>query len=225
MKNIAIVDDHTLFRSSLAAWLNQDDRFNVVLECENGKELTLFMPRHEVDVVLLDIQMPEMDGVETCKWLVQHYPGVRILVVSFIKDVDVIYQMIKLGAHGYFSKESELDELANAIVSSDYASFFFNHGMRHIIQEAKKWDKKKSVAHTTQQAAQAVDQLFTTRELEILEWVSHGMKSTEIADKLGIDTRTVETHRRNIIEKTPAKNMIGAVLWGIKEGYINNHFE
>ncbi len=225
MKNIAIVDDHTLFRSSLAAWLNQDKRFNVVLECENGKELTLFMPRHEVDVVLLDIQMPEMDGVETCKWLVQHYPGVRILVVSFIKDVDVIYQMIKLGAHGYFSKESELDELANAIVSSDYASFFFNHGMRHIIQEAKKWDKKKSISNTTIQSAQPTEQLFTSRELEILEWVSHGMKSTEIADKLSIDTRTVETHRRNIIEKTPAKNMIGAVLWGIKEGYIHNHFE
>jgi two-component system response regulator DegU len=225
MKNIAIVDDHTLFRSSLAAWLNQDYRFNVVLECENGKELTLFMPRHEVDVVLLDIQMPEMDGVETCKWLVQHYPGVRILVVSFIKDVDVIYQMIKLGAHGYFSKESELDELADAIVSSDYASFFFNHGMRQIIQEAKKWDKKKSTNNTTIQAAQPTEQLFTSRELEILEWVSHGMKSTEIADKLGIDTRTVETHRRNIIEKTPAKNMIGAVLWAIKEGYIHNHFE
>jgi DNA-binding NarL/FixJ family response regulator len=97
--------------------------------------------------------------------------------------------------------------------------------MRHIIQEAKKWDKKKSISNSTIQAAQPTEQLFTSRELEILEWVSHGMKSTEIADKLGIDTRTVETHRRNIIEKTPAKNMIGAVLWGIKEGYINNHFE
>lgn len=225
MKNIAIVDDHTLFRSSLAAWLNQDSRFQVVLECENGKELTLFMPRHEVDVVLLDIQMPEMDGIETCKWLVQQYPGVRILVVSFIKDVDVIYQMIKLGAHGYFSKESELDELANAILSSDYASFFFDHGMRHIVQEAKKWDKKKITPSISQDTTSIQDHLFTTRELEILAWISHGMKSNEIAEKLGIDTRTVETHRRNIIEKTPAKNMIGAVLWAIKEGYIHNLFE
>ncbi|MEN9334847.1 MAG: hypothetical protein RLY35_2027 [Bacteroidota bacterium] len=225
MKNIAIVDDHTLFRSSLAAWLNQDERFNVVLECENGKELTLFMPRHEVDVVLLDIQMPEMDGMETCKWLVQNYPGVRILVVTFIKDVDVIYQMIKLGAHGYFSKESELDELASAIVSSDYASFFFNHGMRHIIQEAKKWDKKKNTHTTNIGTPPSSEQLFTGRELEILGWISHGLKSNEISEKLGIDTRTVETHRRNIIEKTPAKNMIGAVLWAIKEGHIHNHFE
>lgn len=225
MKNIAIVDDHTLFRSSLAAWLNQDQRFQVVLECENGKELTLFMPRHQIDVVLLDIQMPEMDGIETCKWLVQQYPGVRILVVSFIKDVDVIYQMIKLGAHGYFSKESELDELANAILSSDYASFFFDHGMRHIVQEAKKWDKKKVSPSISVNSTPIQEHLFTTRELEILAWISHGMKSNEIAEKLGIDTRTVETHRRNIIEKTPAKNMIGAVLWAIKEGYIHNLFE
>ena len=225
MKNIAIVDDHTLFRSSLAAWLNQDQRFQVILECENGKELTLFMPRHEIDVVLLDIQMPEMDGIETCKWLVQQYPGVRILVVSFIKDVDVIYQMIKLGAHGYFSKESELDELANAILSSDYASFFFDHGMRHIIQEARKWEKKKINQPASKTIVSSHDQLFTSRELEILAWVSHGMKSTEIGEKLGIDTRTVETHRRNIIEKTPAKNMIGAVLWAIKEGHIHNLFE
>ncbi len=219
MINIALVDDHNLFRTSLAAWLNNNDKLNVVLECENGKELQLFLPKHTIDVVLLDIQMPEMDGIETCEWLTRTYPGIKILIVSFLKDVDVIYQMMQRGAHGYFSKESAPEELANAILSLDYTSFFFNHSIRHIIQEAKKWKpaKKESGILTTV----AHDQLFTQRETEILKWVSQGLKSAEIGDKMNIDVRTVETHRRNIIEKTPAKNMIGAVLWAFKEGWID----
>ncbi|MEN9949015.1 MAG: hypothetical protein RL106_1838 [Bacteroidota bacterium] len=218
MINIALVDDHNLFRTSLAAWLNNHEKLNVVLECENGKELQLFLNKHQVDVVLLDIQMPEMDGIATCEWLTRTHPGIKILIVSFLKDVDVIYQMMQRGAHGYFSKEAAPEELADAIQSLDYTSFFFNHSIRHIIQEAKKWKPKgekteiKSSSHS--------DQLFTQREVEILKWVSQGMKSAEIGDKMNIDVRTVETHRRNIIEKTPAKNMIGAVLWAFKEGWI-----
>ena len=218
MINIALVDDHNLFRTSLAAWLNNNEKLHVALECENGKELQLFLPKHQIDVVLLDIQMPEMDGIETCEWLTRTHPGIKILIVSFLKDVDIIYQMMQRGAHGYFSKESAPEELANAILSLDYTSFFFNHSIRHIIQEAKKWKPTKKEVSTA--PATSHEQLFTQRETEILKWVSQGLKSAEIGDKMNIDVRTVETHRRNIIEKTPAKNMIGAVLWAFKEGWI-----
>jgi DNA-binding NarL/FixJ family response regulator len=220
MIRIALADDHALFRTSLASWLRQNPKFEVVLECQTGKELVHFIERKPVDVVLLDIQMPEMDGMQTCDWLTQHKPEVKVIVVSFLTDVEVIYKLMQKGAQGYFSKEAEPEELEEALLSYDPTAFFFNRSLRHVVQEAKKWSKK--VEHKEEKRTD--EPLFTHRELEVLRLIGQGKKSVEIADEMDIDVRTIESHRRNIIDKTPAKNMIGAVLYALKEGYIQLDF-
>ena len=116
------------------------------------------------------------------------------------------------------SDGGDIDEEDLSEIFADWHYVTNNHSIRHIIQEAKKWKPKGEKAEV--KSSSHSDQLFTQREVEILKWVSQGMKSAEIGDKMNIDVRTVETHRRNIIEKTPAKNMIGAVLWAFKEGWI-----
>jgi two-component system, NarL family, response regulator DegU len=214
MLNIAIVDDHQLFRKSLSLLISTFDGIHVAIEASNGKEFINALEETLVDLVLLDIQMPEMDGYETCKILHELHPDIKILIVSQLTTKESIHKIMDLGAHGYFTKNSNPEQLEFAIKSLSDKGFYFGMELGEVLREAILWEKKavKKVIDSTV--------FLSKRELEVISMASQELSSAEIADRLCINIRTVETHRKRVMEKTRAKNFIGVVLFALKHNYI-----
>jgi len=214
MLNIAIVDDHQLFRKSLSLLISTFDGIHVAIEAINGKEFINALEETLVDLVLLDIQMPEMDGYETCKILHELHPDIKILIVSQLTTKESIHKIMDLGAHGYFTKNSNPEQLEFAIKSLSDKGFYFGMELGEVLREAILWEKKavKKVIDSTV--------FLSKRELEVISMASQELSSAEIADRLCINIRTVETHRKRVMEKTRAKNFIGVVLFALKHNYI-----
>jgi DNA-binding NarL/FixJ family response regulator len=214
MLRIAIVDDHQLFRKSLALLISTFEGINVAIEAKNGKEFIDALEEIPVDLVLLDIQMPEMDGYETCKILHELHPNIKILIVSQLTTKESIHKIMDLGAHGYFTKNSNPEHLEFAIKSLSEKGFYFGMELGEVLREAILWEKKA--------AKKVVDStiFLSKRELEIIVMASQELSSAEIAHKLCINLRTVETHRKRVMEKTKTKNFIGVVLFALKHNYI-----
>lgn len=214
MIRIAIVDDHQLFRKSLSLLISTFDSIHVAIEASNGKEFINALEETTVDLVLLDIQMPELDGYETCKILHESHPNIKILIVSQLTTKESIHKIMDLGAHGYFTKNSNPDQLEFAIKSLSDKGFYFGMELGEVLREAILWEKKapkKAIDSTV---------FLSKRELEIIAMASHELNSAEIADRLCINIRTVETHRKRAMEKTHAKNFIGVILFALKHNYI-----
>ncbi|WP_130736011.1 response regulator transcription factor [Flavobacterium sp. J27] len=212
---VAIVDDHQLFRKSLAHLLNSFDEIDVVLQANNGKEFLNSIDEYEIDLVLLDIQMPEMDGFQTCRVLKDKYPNIYILIISQLTTKESIHRVMELGAHGFFTKNSDPNQLQNAIVSIKENGYYFGNELGPVIREVMLWEKK-SLANVSEETVEIDENCLTTREIEIIKLVSNGKSSKEISEILNINVRTVETHRKHIMEKTNSKNFIGVVVFALK---------
>lgn len=212
---VAIVDDHQLFRKSLAHLLNSFEDIEVVLQANNGKEFLECLDNHEIHLVLLDIQMPEMDGFQTCKVLRDKYPDIYVLIISQLTTKESIHKVMELGAHGFFTKNSDPDQLQNAILSIKDNGYYFGNELGSVIREVMLWEKK-SVNTANDPYIEIDENCLTTREIEIIKLVSNGRSSKEISEILNINVRTVETHRKHIMEKTNSKNFIGVVVFALK---------
>lgn len=212
---VGIVDDHLLFRRSLALLIDSCQGMKVEIDAENGKVFLDKLEKTKVDVVLLDIQMPVMDGYETCKQLLVRYPEIKILIVSQLSTRESIHKIMELGAHGYFTKNSNPDQLELAIRSIHEQGFYFGIELGSVIKEAMLWESKNplNISITTDKLSE--------RELQIIKMICKEMRSKEIADKLFINIRTVESHRKNILDKTHSKNFIGVILYALKHQMIS----
>lgn len=219
MIRVGLVDDHKLFRKSLANLIGSFEGLDVVLEASNGKELFKELPNIELDIVLLDIQMPEMDGYETCEILNKDYPEIKILIVSQLTSNESVNKTIELGAHGYFTKNSDPEQLEIAIKNTFNLGFYFGTDLSSLLKDAVLYKKMYTIPMSNQLIS------FTTREIEIIKMAGKEFNSIEIAKKLNINTRTVETHRKRIMEKVGSKNFIGVILYALKHEFISiNHF-
>ena len=216
MLKVGIVDDHRLFRRSMAMLINSFDGVTVVAEAENGRIFLDQLQDIAVDVVLLDIQMPEMDGYETACVLNDKYPDIKILIVSQLTTKESIHKIMELGADGYFTKNSDPAQLELAIKGLQENGFYFGTELGGVLREAILWEK--SQAAKTKSGARV---MFSARELDVIKMASTGMGSSEIAYKLNLTTRTVESHRKRIMEKTEEKNFIGVILYALKNHYLN----
>lgn len=215
MLKIGIVDDHKLFRKSMSLLINSFENMEVVIDAENGKRFLEQLENVIIDLVLLDIQMPEMDGYETCKMLHKLYPDIKILIVSQLTTRESIHKIMELGAHGYFTKNSDPEQLESAINSLHETGFYFGQELGAVIREAILWEKTQIPQKTITSSVP-----LSSRELEIIMMASKAYSSAEIADKLCITTRTVETHRKRIMEKTKCKNFISVVLFTLRHNYL-----
>ena len=215
MISIGLVDDHQLFRKSLSVMLNTIDGLSVIYDTDNGKELLDFLSDKSLDIALLDIQMPLMDGYELCKLLRIKFPKIKILIVSQITTREAVHKVMELGANGFFTKNSPPEQLGIAIRSVMEKDYYFDMALSAVLREAILWEK-----NLKNKTFNVNEDHFTVREMEIIKLSCKEFCCKEIANQLYISLRTVEKHRNNIMEKTNSKNFIGSILFALKNQFI-----
>jgi len=202
---IIIVDDHALFREGLKLLIEKENIGEVIAEAENGVVLLSILKTLKPDVVIMDIDMPVMNGLEATEHIVKEYPDINVLVLSMHGDQDHYHKLINLGAKGYVLKTAGKLELENAISSvAQGVCYFSSELLRKIIIDL---DNQK-VGELVKNAK--LD--LTDREIEVLELLCKGLSVSEIANKLFLSVKTIEAHRSKLILKTETKNTIGLIL-------------
>lgn len=217
MKNtrIAIVDDHVLFLHGLSSLLSKSEGIEVVFTASNGRELLDRLKEGNLpDVIFLDLDMPEMDGIETMKRLRNEYPEVKVLILSMHEDQALVLHLIEEGAHGYLLKNSTLDELLRSINSVSTQGFYYDEFVIRIMRNGLVVKKRSPISLKN-------NTVFTTRELEVLELICKEYTAAEISEKLFLSQRTIEGHKMNLFQKTNTKNTVGLILFCLKNGVID----
>lgn len=198
--NIAVADDHTIFRKSLIRLINDWPMLNVVADCGNGKELldTLEDTAGKVTVVLLDLQMPVMDGMTCLQILRAKYPEIKVIILSQLTGALYVKTALEKGAFGFFSKEADPELLMETILNAANSEHFHTN-----LPYASVETQVTSSPRTFE---------FSKRELEVISLSSADLSSREIAEKLGISIRTVEGHKNNLLKKTGCHSFLGVVV-------------
>jgi DNA-binding NarL/FixJ family response regulator len=206
---IALADDHQLFRNGLKILLGSFSEFEVVAEASNGNELLRAMVTNPSDIVLMDISMPEMDGVEATGILSRQLPGTRVIALSMYGEEEYYYRMIDAGAKGFILKDSDITDVHDAIIAVYKGGNYFSQELLyHVINRIK--NREQEVKSSS----------LSKREKEILLKICEGLSNHEIADSLFISKRTVDKHRANLLAKTGSKNTASLILYAIKNRLI-----
>jgi NarL family two-component system response regulator LiaR len=210
---VFIVDDHAIVRDGIRSLLATEPDIEVIGEAKNGREAVSKVPGYQPDVILMDLMMPEMDGVEAIGHILSNQPEARILVLTSFATDDKVFPAIKAGAMGYLLKDTDSDELVQAIHQVNRGESSLNPKIaRKLLQELSV---SKPSPSTTR--APSVDPL-TERELDVLKLVAKGKSNNEIGENLFISEGTVRTHVSNILSKLHLASRTQATLYALKEG-------
>ena len=211
MIKIAIVDDHHIFMEGLKILLTGEKNIEIVGQAINGKDFISKLENIDVDVVLMDIEMPEMNGIETTTYISEHYPKIKVIALSMHGDEEYYYKMIHAGAKGFLLKESKSMELKEAIQKVSIGENYFSQELlRRIIYNFGSDKNIKSKKGTE----------LSKREIEILSLICNGFSNGEIADKIHISQRTAEGHRSSLLKKTNSKNTASLIMYAIKNNLV-----
>ena len=204
-KTIIIVDDHKLFAQSLQILVNSFDGFEVIEVCKNGEELVNYFKAGNPtpDLILLDMRMPVMDGMQTMKWLKENHPHQKVLTLTVDQEDETIIKMIRLGCRGYLLKDIDPEEFEYALNAIDRSGYYSNK----TISEALSRDERK----------QKYEEL-TKRELEFLNHACSELTYKAIAGEMNLSPKTVENYRESLFNKLHVKSRVGLVIFAIKEG-------
>jgi DNA-binding NarL/FixJ family response regulator len=205
--NIAIIDDHDLFREGIMLVLNQIAGFNVVYETNDGNQFVRILQQTPVDVALMDIEMPAVDGVITTRNALKVKPDLRVIALTMFSDTGHYTQMIQAGVKGFILKKANKYELEQAILEVHRGGTYFS---QDIIQ---KLAFRYSGRYCNEEE-------LTTREVEVMALICEGLTSQEISERLNISAKTVETHRSNLFLKAGVRNVAGLIAWALK----NQHY-
>lgn len=208
---IAVVDDHQVVINGLKAMFSGIPEIEVVFSTTSGHELLEYLKNETPAVILLDIQMPEINGIDLCKQVKKNFPSIKIIAFSSFDDTHYIKQIIRSGASGYLLKNADQQTILAAI-------HLVMNGEEYIDESIKKILIQESISG---QRRSLFDIPLTKREKEILKLIADGNSNQEVADKLFISLRTVETHRFNLTQKLDVKNAAGLVKEAIKRGLVD----
>jgi DNA-binding NarL/FixJ family response regulator len=206
--SIYIVDDHSLFREGLKMLLSNLDYIDKIYEAENGKQFIEGLKEFPVDIALLDIEMPVMNGVQAARLAKKIHPDIKMIALSMYSDENYYQNMFESGACGYLLKNSSIQEVEKAILDVyNGKSFISIEILNNILTHAKKINPNR-----------LMDKI-TDREMEILQLICKGHTNSEIADILILSKRTIDKHRENLLQKTESKNTANLVIFAIRNGY------
>jgi DNA-binding NarL/FixJ family response regulator len=210
-KEIVIVDDHMLFANGLSKLVNSLPEYHTDKIFKNGQELVDFLSQKEIqmpDIILLDVKMPVMDGVETMKWIYQNKPDLKVLVLSMENNEDIIIQMIKYGAGGYLLKDIDPVGLKKALDIIDEQGYYYTEMVTNML------------IHRLDNNDNNVKHDFKDNELKLIQLACSEKTYNEIAEEMCLSPKTIEGYRQVIFQKMGVKSRVGMVLYAIKNGIV-----
>lgn len=211
---IAIADDYKIFREGLKVGLSADDSLEVMLEADNGEDLLKGLESNSPDVIIMDLKMPIMDGMEATKEVRKKFPSIKVLVVSMYEDDKFIIHLMENGANGYLLKNAEPDEIRRSIYSVHENGYYFNDLVNKAL--LKKLVLKNNLKPSFNQN---ID--LTEREQEVLKMICEEKTAAEIAKEIFLSPRSVEGIRQRLIEKIGVRNTAGLVMFAVKNGIVD----
>lgn len=218
MKNNLIVylaDDHPVVRKGMVRLLSTFSRVGEVLEASNGKELIKLVEKHLPDAVIIDVEMPQLGGVDTAKYINEHFPAVKILVLTMHTEEVIVSRLMDLGVHGFLSKANEPEEIEKALYAIVDKDFYRNAIVDKALSKMNR-AKENSDGYTP----------LSQREIEILLLICQELSPGEISERLSISEKTFFNHRQHILDKTGVRGNVGLVKFAHQKGFIeltSNH--
>jgi len=211
MIKVVLAEDHQILRDGIKALFKDHPQISIINEASNGEDALKILDETEVDVLIADINMPLMDGIATTEYIKQHHPRTKVLILSMLEHEKYVSQSFEAGAMGYILKTAGKEELINATLKVANGEPYISHKISRALLKRVR---------LTGGCDNLVDVELSDRELEILSYVAEGYTNAEIADKTFTSKRTVETHRKNLIEKTGAKNTASLIKFAIMSGIL-----
>lgn len=215
MPKVVLVDDHVLLRNGLASLIESFGKYTVLFQADNGKQfIEKLQPGMLPDIILMDINMPVMDGYETSLWLKEHYPRVKILALSMYDNENAIIRMFKAGAKGYILKDCDPDELKAALDALTEKGFYYSEMVTgKLISTINTLDEKDNTAKSIIS--------LSDKETQFLKLACTELTYKEIADKMIISPRTVDGYRDDLFKKLNVRTRVGLVMFAVKSGIAN----
>jgi len=211
---IILVDDHTLFRDGIKSILDEEENIDVIDEAPDANSLFEKLEKHQPDILITDISLPDMSGIEIARRITTLYPDIKMLMLSMHNNEEFIINSLKAGAHGYLSKDIKSTELLEAIHSVMNGKIYFNKEISQtIINNYRTENNSDSEPDTGNN--------LTEREIEVIKLLGDGLINKEIADRLSISIRTVDAHKNHIMQKLGLKSTVELVKYAIKNKLID----
>jgi len=207
---IVLADDHKITRDGLRALLEQQPNMKVVGEAENGRDAIRLALNLQPDVVVMDISMPEMNGIEATRQIRADLPGTKVIALSMYADRRYVTGMLKAGVSGYLLKNCAFDELVTAIAAIVENESYLSPRIADTVM--------KDYTHILRQDDASIDEILTNREREVLQLIAEGMSTRQIAERIHLSVKTVETHRQQIMRKLNAKSVAELTKIALREG-------
>lgn len=211
---VAIADDHVLFRTGVKTALSMKKDIKMVAEADNGMQLLTLLKHIQPDVILLDIQMPIMDGITTLPEIKKLYPEVKVVMLTMHNDHSMISKLMELGANAYLTKNSDSDVIYEAVKTVHATEYYFNALTNKALIDGLRMKRQA-------EAGLPLDTKLTDKEVTILKLMCEEKSTKEIADMVDLSPRTVEAIRDKLKTKTGAKSMAGLVMFAVKSGIID----
>lgn len=212
--DILLADDHALLRDALSSLIQSFDEFRVVADAGNGKEvMQVFASGQQPDLVLLDLNMPQMDGYETAEFLFHHHPEVKILVLTMYDSEIALIRLLKYGVRGFLKKDIHPNELRRALKAVADDGYYYSHSAT---------GKLGSLLQKSQNNQQSLDRvLLSDTEIELLKLASTDLTYKEVALKMNLTPRAVDSLRDNLFEKLDVKSRVGLAIYAVKNGIVS----
>jgi DNA-binding NarL/FixJ family response regulator len=212
---VAIADDHKIFRSGVINTLVPYENISFVFEADDGLHLLQSMETQQPDVILMDLKMPHMDGIEATVKVKEKYPDVKIIILTMYEDDNFIVHLVENGANAYLLKNAEPEEIYEAICTTFEKGFYFNENVNLALLKKVLHKNKQQFKPTLKNEIQLND-----REQEVLKLICNELTTQEISEQIFLSPRTVEGIRQKLLEKINVKNSVGLVLYAFRNGLI-----